>query len=127
MNGTHMIMIAGVFNGLFAVFHLFFWKMFKWPESLASSGPINRKIMPIFNIVTTSTLFVFSGVCLFMSADLVATPMGQIFCLTIAGFWGVRTITEIIYGDMRDSVSQTLVVLFALIAALAALPVLIHP
>ena len=62
-----------------------------------------------------------------MTADLVATPMGQIFCLTIAGFWGVRTITECIYGDMGDSISQILVVLFALIAGLAALPVFIQP
>jgi len=31
-----LIFIGGIFNLLFAVFHLFFWKLFNWKDELKS-------------------------------------------------------------------------------------------
>lgn len=122
MNSAHLLMAAGVLNGLFTIFHLFFWKIFNWPESLKNIGTLNQKMIPVFNMVTTYTLLVFSGACLFMAQDLASSALGRALCLAMAGFWVVRTVGEFIYGDIRTKVSQVLVALFLIIAGLTILP-----
>ena len=67
-----LILSAGLFDLAIAVFHLLFWRMFRWPESLAGSGRLNTAITQTLNIMLTY-VFVVYGVTLLMQRT-EATP-----------------------------------------------------
>ena len=50
MTATNWILAAGVFNLALAAFHLLFWRLFGWPESLAATGVVNRGVTQILNL-----------------------------------------------------------------------------
>lgn len=57
------VIAAGLFDLATAVFHILFWRLFNWPESLKGSGRLNTAITQTLNIMLTY-VFVVYGVSL---------------------------------------------------------------
>ncbi len=45
-----VIIICGIYSFLFGIFHLFFWRFFKWKKDLAKLSQVNKGIVQILNI-----------------------------------------------------------------------------
>ena len=87
MNTKRLVQIGGVINLVFVVFHLSFWKLFDWQQSLASLSSDDRAIMQVLNIHTAYVLAVFAIISFVFSNEMSTTKLGRMISLSIAGFW----------------------------------------
>lgn len=120
-----MLIAGGVLNALFAIFHVFFWKMFKWPSSLMCLDLNNRAIIQTFNLVTIVILLFFAIVSFFFIEQLSTSSLGSVVMLTIAVFWLTRAVCEFVYwGEAWNMSSWIILVLCMAIIALYVIPVI---
>jgi hypothetical protein len=116
------IIIAGIFNLTFAIFHLFFWKLFGWNKQLPKLGFVNSGIMQILNIQLIF-YFIFSAiVCFICYEELSDTRLGHLFLLGNSIFWLLRTIQQFIFFKKNHYAIHILTVLFICGSILFALP-----
>jgi hypothetical protein len=108
------ILAAGVFNLVLALFHLCFWRIFGWPQSLAQSGTLNRSITQILNLAITY-MFALSGlVCILFPVDLAGTALGRFFLLSMAIFWLARALVQPLFFGLRHPASLAMFAIFLL-------------
>ena len=108
------ILAAGMFNLMLAIFHLSFWRLFRWPKSLVESGPVNRSVTQILNLAI-AYLFVLSAlVCFLFPAELAGTALGRFWLVAMAVFWLVRALIQPPFFGLRHALSIALFGVFAL-------------
>ena len=122
MNSKRFVQIGGVINLLFAIFHLYFWKLFDWQHELVSLSPDNRAIMQVLNIHTAYILAVFFILSLAFSNEIITTKFGRMFGMAIAGFWILRAVNEAVFWGLSSGRSWILVAICLAIAALYIIP-----
>ncbi|MCJ7432935.1 MAG: hypothetical protein MUO77_05550 [Anaerolineales bacterium] len=122
MNANRLVQIGGVINLLFAVFHLSFWKLFDWQQSLASLSSEDRAIMQVLNIHTAYVLAVFSILSLVFPNEMSDTKLGRIFAKAIAGFWVLRAVNQAVFWGLSFADSWIIIAVCLAIAALYIIP-----
>ena len=113
---------GGVFHLAIAIFHLFFWHIFHWKEDLASLTHINRAIVQILNLCLTFVFFAAAYLSFFHSAELISTLLGRTILASIALFWVLRLILQVVFFGARHRLSILFIVIFLVGAALYLLP-----
>ena len=116
------VMVGGIFNVSFAVFHLFFWRLFDWKRDLASLSFINRQVMQILNLCLTFTFLIFAYVSLFHTAELIGTRLGEVLLLLISVFWFLRAVEQVIFFGLKNALSVAFFVAFLVGGLLYAYP-----
>lgn len=124
MNSETAIIIGGIYNLAFALFHLMFWRLFRWKEDLASLTRINRAIMQVINLCLTFVFLAFAYISLFHRTELLSTSLGNTLLVLIFIFWILRAIEQIVFFGLRKKMSVTLLVVFVFGALIYLLPVL---
>jgi hypothetical protein len=120
---THAsVMLGGLFCVAFAVFHLFFWRLFDWKRDLASLSFINRQVMQLLNLSLTFTFLVFAYISLLHTRELLETDLGHVLLLLIALLWFLRAIEQIIFFSLKRPLSVAFFVTFLLGTALYTYP-----
>ncbi|MBA2494172.1 MAG: hypothetical protein H0V31_05690 [Acidobacteria bacterium] len=119
-----LIFIGCFYNLAFAVFHLFFWKLFRWREDLRSLSFVNRGVMQILNLCLAFVFLVFAYVSFFHTAELLTTNIGRTLLAAIALFWLFRAIEQIVFFGWRKIVSVAFFVFFLFGAAIYFSPFL---
>jgi hypothetical protein len=109
---------AGALDWGFAIFHLLFWRMFGWPQSLRGSGTVNAAITQTFNWLAIY-LFAACGTA-FIWLALSGASVPPLVAMAGAGFWGLRLLLQFALFPMRNTRSITLSVVFAVTAVLHA-------
>lgn len=122
MNAKRLVQIGGVINLLFAVFHLSFWKLFNWGQSLASLSPDDRAVMQVLNIHTAYVLMVFLILSLAFSNEIITTKLGRMVGMGIAGFWILRAVNQAVFWDLSFAGSWIIIAVCLAIAALYIIP-----
>jgi hypothetical protein len=102
------ILAAGVFNLALAAFHLSFWRLFNWPDSLAESGALNRGVTQILNLAITYLFILCALVCFLFPAELTATSLGRFWLIAMAGFWLARALIQPVFFGLRHALSLAL-------------------
>lgn len=125
MDSYILITIGGIFNLTFAIFHLFFWKLFDWRNDLKSLSSINQNVMQILNLCLTFVFLVFAYISLFHTDELLSTALGTTLLALIAIFWFLRALEQIYFFGLKTLVSTLFFVAFLLGTALYALPLVI--
>jgi hypothetical protein len=123
-----LIIAGGVFNLGFAVFHLTFWKVFRWKEDLASVSRMNRGIFQIINLCLTFILFFMAYVSFFHIDNLMNTGLGMAVLIAFALFWFLRMVEQIVFFGFKKRISVFFTILFllgCLLYAVAALLLII--
>lgn len=92
-----LLMIGGILNFFLGLFHMFFWVIFDWPESLANLSNVNRGIMEVLNIHGTMVILFFGYVSIFKREQLLSSEMGKLVLLFITVFYLVRFVNEFIF------------------------------
>jgi hypothetical protein len=67
---SEILIIAGGIHMLtLVVFHLLFWRIFKWPETLSSLNKINKSTIQVLNISITFIFAIFAYISLAYTGD----------------------------------------------------------
>ena len=111
---TSWILAAGIFNLALALFHLCFWRLFKWPRSLAESGTVNRGITQILNLAIIYLFALAAAVCLLFPTDLAGTALGHFWLFAMAIFWLARALVQPPFFGLKHPASLALFGLFLL-------------
>jgi len=111
LSGT-TIMIGGVYSLGFAIFHLMFWRIFRWKKDLSRLTFINRSVMQILNLCLTFMFLVIAYVSFFHSSELVQTNLGKTLLVGFSLFWFLRMIEQVIFFGIRNSISIILTLIF---------------
>ena len=97
MNATYLIYFCGLFNISFAIFHLFFWKIFNWGTGLKNLSKANSAIIQILNIQLIFSFVASAIVCFFMPKELLNTNLGKGFLIFWFMFWALRLVQQFIF------------------------------
>ena len=79
---------AGLIDLAFAVFHILFWRLFFWTNTLAASGRINAAITQTLNLVLIYVFVAYGAALIWVVSD--AGKSTSILLAAGAGFWGLR-------------------------------------
>jgi hypothetical protein len=124
MGREALILCGGVFAAAFAVFHLFFWKLFRWKSDLAKLTSLNRAIVHVLNLCLTFAFTIFAYVSLVYTAEMLTTGLGRALLALIAAFWYLRAVEQIVFFGLRRPLSVALFVAFLIGGSLYLLPLL---
>jgi len=120
---TKLIFIGGIFNLLFAVFHLFFRKLFNWKYELKSISFVNRNIMQVLNLCLAFVFIIFSYISIFHTDEMLNTELGISLTLCISVFWFLRSLEQIMFFKLKTAISWILLFLFIIGTLLYSIPV----
>jgi hypothetical protein len=119
---TIAIIVGGIFNVSFAVFHLFFWRLFDWKHDLASLSFINRQVMQVLNLCLAFAFLIFAYISLFHTTALMHTNLGQALLLLISLFWLLRAAEQVIFFGLKNTLSVVFFAVFLFGGILYAYP-----
>lgn len=119
-----VIIFLGFYNLLFAIFHLLFWKLFKWNKEVPKLSFANRGIIQILNIQIIYYFLIVAIVCFCFTTELLSTHLGKVFLLGNSLFWAIRLVQQYIFLRKNSFVIHFLAILFLLGAVLFSLPLL---
>jgi hypothetical protein len=109
-----LIIAGGVYDLGFAIFHLTFWKAFRWKEDLAKISRLNSGIFQIINLCLTFVFFLMAYISFFHVNDLATTGLGMALLIGFALFWFLRMVEQIIFFGFKRRVSILFTTLFLL-------------
>jgi len=124
MKAKYLIQIGGIVNLLFVAFHLSFWKLFNWGQSLSSLSPGNRAVMQVLNIHTAYVLAVFFVLSLVFPDEMSTTKLGRTIGISIAGFWILRAVNQAVFWNMASGASWVILLVCLAVAALYLIPLI---
>ena len=112
MDFTNYIIIGGYYNLGFALFHIFFWKIFNWEKQLRLLDNVNKGIMQILNICLTLVFFLFAYLSFFTTEELISTEIGKSILLFVSLFWFIRALAQIYFFGLKNRISLIMFLLF---------------
>lgn len=119
-----LLTIGAIYNLCFLVFHVFFWKVFRWKADLRSLTETNRGIMQVLNLRLIYVFLVFGVVSLCYSSSLLNTDLGKFLLGSISLFWFLRAIEQVMFFDTKNPLSIGLVVVFLIGGVLYLIPLI---
>lgn len=119
MIATNRVKIAGCFSSFFFFFHIPFYWLFDWANTLSSLSNNNWAIFHCFNIICISLLLLMAVASLLASAEMVTTQLGRYLSIFCTWFYMFRIIAEFtLFREEDPAVSAAIVVLCAIPACL---------
>lgn len=118
-----LLVICGIYNIAFALFHVGFWKIFKWKFELKKLNFANRAIIQILNIQIIYYFILTAIICFVFPLEFVNTIFGKLFFIGTSIFWSIRTIQQFIFLNINDNRVHLLTAIFLIGAVLFFLPI----
>ena len=117
-----LIYMGGFYHLAFALFHLAFWKLFKWERDLSFLNSVNRGIMQILNLRLIYVFLIIAALSFWFAAELTTGNFGKVILFAVALFWLMRAIEQIIFFDLKNRFSLALFIIILLGAGLYGYP-----
>lgn len=124
MDAITLLYICGIFNIFLAVFHIYFWKIFKWNETLENGTIANKYVVQIMNIQLIFLFIFMALVYFFLPNELLNSRLGFWIMFGYSGFWIVRFIQQFIFLKMKGKFVIGLTLLFLFGSIIHILPLL---
>lgn len=116
------IYAAAGYNVALALFHLGFWRLFRWKEELPRLHPVNRGVMQVLNIMLTAFLLLMAAVLVLNARELTTTPLGRLLLAGLTALWVLRAILQPIFWRTQPKAANVaFITLFMFGAGLHAL------
>ena len=112
MNKTLLLDLCGIYNLAFAIFHLFFWKIFKWKEDLRKNSVGNRAVIQILNIRLIYIFLLMAFIYFVYPQQLMETELGLVLLIGFLGFWVGRTVEQFIFLRIKSKMVTILTIIF---------------
>jgi hypothetical protein len=118
-----MLFVGGCYSAAFGVFHLSFWRMFRWKETLAPLNAVNRAVMQVLNLHLAFMLFVMAYALFFYPHQLTGTELGRFLLAALSIFWLLRVINQIVFFGLKNARSVVFTLIFLLGGAVYLVPI----
>jgi len=125
MDKISLLYICGIYNIAFVIFHILFWKIFKWKNILEKGTKSTKAIIQIINIQLIYLFIVMAYVYLFYTDLLMDTKIGKLILIAYAGFWVLRFIQQFIFLKIKGKFVIALTLVFLFGAIIHLLPILL--
>lgn len=122
MDNHFWLYTCGFYNLAIAVFHIAFWKIFKWPGDLRNTTSANRAIIQILNIRLIYMFLLMTVLYLFFQDELLNSSIGKVLLIGFAGFWIGRTIEQFIFLRVKSKMVTTITILLFIGCIIHILP-----
>ncbi len=119
----NIIRFGGIITSLFSVFHLMFYWMLDWENSLSCLNQDNWAIMMTFNVLGNMIFLLFSVLSFRFPEKLVDEFMGRIWLLFMASVYVMRIVAEFVFWTPQLIQTGLNLVLCGLPAVLYVIPV----
>ena len=119
-----IVQIGAIYLILLVVFHLFFWKLFRWETQLQKVSSINRGVMQVLNISITLIFVGFAFILLKHTGEILTTGIGNSFLGVLMVLLILRAAQQIVFFKMNYYISQALFAYFVLGAILFGIPLM---
>jgi hypothetical protein len=124
--GEALVVAGGIYTLALIAFHVFFWRIFKWPATLASLNFVNRATMQVLNISLTFVFCIFAYISFLHTDELLNTQLGRAMLVLISMLWLFRAALQAIFYGLRHTASTALFAYFLLGAMLYGIPVILQ-
>ena len=124
MDIKHFLVLLCGFHALaLAVFHMLFWRIFRWKKELAKLSAANSAIMQIFNTRLIYLFLFLAFLCFFYPSELIETRLGQVILAGFSLFWLGRFLEQFVFlRKINHPMVHVLTVIFLIGSVLFALP-----
>lgn len=117
-----VLVLCAVHSLALALFHVAFWRLFRWPATLRETTFANRAILQIANVQLVWVFVLVGALCLRFPDELATTALGRSLLAGMSAFWAIRLIGQFAWLRVNHPMVHVLSVLFALGMVLFALP-----
>ena len=122
---TRLLIVGGVMQVVFALFHAGFPWSFDWNDQLAGLSGDNEATVWQMWAQGTYVLVVFAYLSFVHRHALLESRIGRAVAAAIAIFYFGRALTEAVFGDIATSGSVTLAVICVAVGLLYAVPLVL--
>lgn len=122
MNKEWIIYACGIHALAFAIFHAYFWKLFRWRTGLDQISKPNRAILQIANVQLIYVFIFVAFVCFLFPTEVLSSSLGKVFLIGNAGFWIIRFIQQFVFLRINHWMNHSLTILFLIGFILFLLP-----
>jgi len=120
-----ILLMCGLYNIGFALFHFGFWKIFEWNKDLKKLSFANKAIMQILNIQICYYFLFTAFICFAFPNELLTTKLGNWFLIGCSLFWLIRTLQQFVFLRANHYKIHILTFIFLIGTVLFSLPVLL--
>ena len=120
-----ILLMCGLYNIGFALFHFGFWKIFEWNKDLKKLSFANKAIMQILNIQICYYFLFTAFICFAFPNELLTTKLGNCFLIGCSLFWLIRTLQQFVFLRANHYKIHILTFIFLIGTVLFSLPVLL--
>jgi hypothetical protein len=115
-----LLLTGGIYSLAFAVFHMLFWRVFRWKADLQRLIPVNRAIMQVLNLRLIYVFLVMGLATVLFPVALLSTELGMFILGAVSLFWFMRAIEQIIFFGLHSVASIALFWVFLIGSGLFA-------
>jgi hypothetical protein len=90
MTPERWLLVAAGFNAAVALFHVAFWRLFRWKEDLPKLRAVNRGVLQVMNLMLIYAGLALAACQMALSAEWVGTALGRVALGGVVGFWLLR-------------------------------------
>ncbi len=119
-----LIIAGGFYTITLIVFHVLFWRIFKWPETLESLNHVNKATMQVLNISITFIFFILAYISFAHTQELLHTRLGNSLLVLISCLWLFRAAQQVVFYKLKHKASVGLTAFFLIGAFLYGIPVI---
>jgi len=121
---VYSLYAGGVLHAGWALFHMFFPRLFRWDKNLADMDPINRAIYQVLNLCLVFYFAAAAYLSLALTHDMLSSKLGHKLIAVMAAFWLLRLGLQFRFFKAVHPLSLLLIVLFALTAGTYLYPLM---
>lgn len=92
---TAAILVAGLVDIGFAIFHAMFWRIFDWPARLEASGAFSAFVTQTLNAILIYVFTIYGATLI--GYGLAGHPAPSLLVLGGGAFWGLRFLLQPIF------------------------------
>ncbi|TGN14615.1 hypothetical protein [Leptospira ilyithenensis] len=115
MDSILFLKSASIFYHIgFAIFHIFFWKIFSWKKSLQKINIADKAILQILNLCLILVFFFFASLMYWIPTEVLESNFGLLIVGFILLFWALRFIYQFIFLPQNNRLVLGLNLIFFL-------------
>ncbi len=107
------------------VFHVLFWKLFRWKQELIKLSDVNRAVMQVLNLCLMWVFLIFAYVSIFHADELLTTGLGKSVLIGMVLFGIFRSVEQVIFFNLKDIRSKFVLFVAMIGTAIYAIPLVI--
>ena len=107
------LLASALYNVAFGIFHLSFWRLFRWSEELPRLGKINRSVMQILNLRLTYTFFFMGVLFAVIGRQHVSGLLPMLLVGGMGVFWLMRAVEQLWFFGWRNAASNAMTFIFS--------------